>query len=1115
MINGEVTTSEHFTDSGDLLIDQEISDLLGGAVTESNPWEVERTIRQRIDRLKKELPEKPGNQEVIDLLETNGLVRIDRLKTLEAYEQLATESERWQEVIDLVHERALVDQSNEAVRALLMPFFVRLNLVVSESIEADGAFGPKVDRRELVFLAKQRLLEQLITAFRVFPPPSVSYGRRRATIGSLIQHAVGARQPEGLALTVNRFVEKVKPELLARQLELQQQIPTLEPADIIAVVGELTSPDEESILTAPIDRPPSPEFLNQPAPIIDFVVPKLQLPSIPPPATVTNLLEGLEDEPSSPQPPRVALETLQPEALPATPVEEPILTAPIEPPLPEFFNQTAPTLELDTPKLELPPSPPVPGMKELLEEFEDEPPQSEPSRLSYETLQSEPLSVTADAPRLVPPVESTEAGLPFPSKSPALAEQRAQIQPVESIKPPRPPTGRQFFIRTRKALATAFNRRTRALMLAGLIGGTSLIFRKEIGQSVGPLAQELRMKLQPKLASPESVYQELTQPISEPVRIERSQLIEDKAFVTPGSVVHTTDLLYRINQLSNELFDGHAKPNPETLVKYRNTVKLLESAKEVWPQAVRFRFVNEDNKLTLEPLDWQENVKIKQDVQADITVVGGEIESIVGAISAAKVGQRTVLLYLQGKLGGLNSDTGANLAYFDGMNRKNVHPPVELVEIFQEGLHMSPTNIISIPNNDLEQKLLAFLKKKYPTITLVPTRTFNSIHVATGLSGQHQLVTEEGVRLTGKVLDTHPEAIVAEKMGLPISPETINLSYGLVFDVNGLNPELMVQSAKTKPFHPDRILEKMGIDKTVLQRHPELQSLYDRAVKADGTGTFREGEASFGYQGLSQGFQFYMKLRQYREANPTTRIALERLNVSRVLDGFNIAHHENNRLTLNSISYRGDMWHGKRVLQGDHNLYRDPQFGSIRDIEAPALRDYFRLVYDNSRISIGIPPELYVRQQSSHVQTLAPRTLNEMSIEPKGDPYNSFLYGFDLRGYRQRDAWDKTGILINKAYNIAHGKPFYSQGSARHAITKIPGLYVVNKNSLEQETYGATRLQQALALDIRAAVTALPQNKIELVAAHFRTDSPYLQVKFNPLGPLVAALPRPVLRRPI
>jgi len=524
----------------------------------------------------------------------------------------------------------------------------------------------------------------------------------------------------------------------------------------------------------------------------------------------------------------------------------------------------------------------------------------------------------------------------------------------------------------------------------------------------------------------------LSLPVLEIPSYREDEIIMDETFIYPGSKLATADLLRRIDTLTKELFGENSRPSAELTERYLNTVNLLRSAKQKYPQCPEFQVTQIDNRISLEPINWQEKIEVKREENADILIAGGELESLAAAIRAAKEGKKVILLY-QGALGGLSSDSGGNMRYFDAVD---VETTEEQSELLHKALGMPPDNLWSIPDNASE-KLLSYLEENYPSISLVKTN-LDALHIEKENERISAVITQEGIKIIPSVvLDTDPEAVISEKAGLPLTIETPNLAYGCVFDLEGIDASTIEKLKNPEALEPKNIFRLLGINSVeeFLASHPELKDLSKKLEKDRYKDTKSNRYIAWGFVGLAEAYKLYMAALEALSVGPQKE-ALAKLNSQRIVDGFNVAFHENNKATFNSLSYRFE----KVIRQGRHNTSQFP----LVITDAYYFEDFLRKLSENNNVKIRLPKELYVRQSTFSILTIHPYNREDFfNLDP-----NSLMmsYPLDARGETARHPWDEAGARVyeeasqieNPSWNI---KP-------QSAATEIPNLFVVSKNSI-------------------------------------------------------------------
>lgn len=539
-----------------------------------------------------------------------------------------------------------------------------------------------------------------------------------------------------------------------------------------------------------------------------------------------------------------------------------------------------------------------------------------------------------------------------------------------------------------------------------------------------------------------------------------NELLLDETYVHAGSELYTQDIEFRVDRLTRMLQEGGPDVREEFGEQYTNTIKLLLSGKSRWPQAVKFKMVSSRDGLRIEPIDYSSDIEITESKEADVVVVGGELESITTAIEADNQGRSVTMVYA-GPLGGLSADNGGNMRFFDAVT--SVGMTAAQQEVMQ-ALDMTEGNYWSIPDH-VHEKLAAHLAQKRPNITLVATDTYNSLHITSdsteGRPTIKEIVTEEGVQVGGNYfIDTEPEAVLADKLGLPSDVETPNIAYGLVIDLVGVEAEdldsLTEESARLRP---EAIMEYAGISPEVLANNPKLQASYNNLQAAFAKTTHLDNQyCSWGYAALGKGYTFYMQC-QEAVATGKEKGQITNLNEQRRMDGFNVAHREGS-VTLNSISYH----FSKRIKQHDHDIQKDPEFVDIRTVEKQHLTEYFRYVTGKKDVGVRLPNQLYVRQAAASYKTATKYGPDAFQTVDESKPVKdelSMRYHVDLREAVPRDEYDEVLSKIQKVGD-EKGLAEWKINPATAYSGDISNLFLVNKSAAENEFVGNLRIIQNL-----------------------------------------------------
>lgn len=546
-----------------------------------------------------------------------------------------------------------------------------------------------------------------------------------------------------------------------------------------------------------------------------------------------------------------------------------------------------------------------------------------------------------------------------------------------------------------------------------------------------------------------------------PGATEHTPMVSDPDFLCPGKPVYSRDLLFRLDRLRRAADDMAEGPERE---RYRRTIQLAEEARRAWPQVTRFQVEADGQGMTLSPLDWDPQPRIARELKTRLAVVGGELESIIIAMAAADRGWPVVLVYA-GPLGGLCSDTGGNLRYFDG--EPFLPRPPEQLRLFRDALGMAANNFWALPPG-ISGRLERYLRSYYAkSITLLRTATYNSLHVEMRADALTGIVTGEGTRVVAKTyIDTEPEGRVGEKAGLTPSVITPNLSYGLVFDVEGLRASDWMHL----PAHvtPERVCAMAGMSLGDLPgdsaAHRSAEAMR-RMSATERTHIFTN--TRFGYSTLAEGFNLFMQCRGLRDTNP----ALRWLNKARCTSGFNISI-AGGLATFNSVSYHLVA----SVLQEDHDLRQSEQLRPLTKVEQPGLRDYLASFFQDRNVRVVFPPQFYVRKASAVFAMAHPygsQDFLNLMPRPNGDGL-WMSYAMDLRDLRPRDDIERASMLDFEGF--AGGRRTWGcRGSA--AKTAVGNLYLVSKSAMPARYYGGMRILQNLINTGAALVNDLVRSK--------------------------------------
>ncbi len=525
--------------------------------------------------------------------------------------------------------------------------------------------------------------------------------------------------------------------------------------------------------------------------------------------------------------------------------------------------------------------------------------------------------------------------------------------------------------------------------------------------------------------------------------ISRQPVEIDAELLAPGQLVCSRDLMYLRTKYQRALRSENWAPRRNRAQLMQNTIEFIGDVRRRYPQVTFYRCAGNSKKLRLIPVRWEESIHVKKTLDTDVTVVGAELSSLATAIAAAERGFRVVVLYA-GPLGGLSSDTGGNLRFFDNI-APTTHPQAQHI-LFRQGLRIS--NWTAIPL-DVDSRLAEYLAQKYAgRITLIKTASYDSIHVNRQGNNLRDVLTQEGCRIRSRrYIDMDPEARVTEKRGVAMDTDTQHLSYGLVFDVIGLSAADWEALSSHAKLSADTLMTLAGVSLSEVLAKPDSARSYKLLQRKLQHDFCRDGGCyRYGYSALAQGFNFYMQCRGIAE--PQNR-DLRWLNSRRCVSGFNIGVYKD-FANFNSVSYK----FRKSYLQQSHSLHSDTEFAPICHTEAPALQDYFRYVTGNSMLTVRIPDQFYIRSASAFFKTLHPYEPGEFNHE-SGSGYRTF-YPMDLRDLSARDRY--SWRTIERYIKIARGKHLWSCRPSA-TTTSVQNLYIVNKCGVTPAFFGGQRIE--------------------------------------------------------
>lgn len=538
----------------------------------------------------------------------------------------------------------------------------------------------------------------------------------------------------------------------------------------------------------------------------------------------------------------------------------------------------------------------------------------------------------------------------------------------------------------------------------------------------------------------------------EDLNLPMEEVAADPHFVYPGSRLSSRDLLFRADRLERAERD---RPSalPEVRRKRFLTRDLLVAARFEWPQAVRFRLDATSGMLHVRPVDAPLPVRDRRSYRADVAVVGGELESVVAAMIAADAGFRVLLLYA-GPLGGLSSDAGGNLRYFDGS--QTAPRPAAQRRLMHEGLGMTTDNLWALPDS-VSARLQQYLEKRYGArIRVLPTRSYNSLLVEREGGGISGIQTEEGAWIRAdRYLDTDPEARLSEKAGLSLDLETPSLAAGLVFNVQGLALEGWRRLDSFHRRSPGEIASLAGAAASPAPGKPTTEALEKLRRVRSRDRPRRTRHTAYGYSTLGEAFHLFMLSKAERLAEregPGRRLAAIRsLNEVRVTSGFNVSL--NGSPAFNSLSYRFPV----PLLQHDHEISEE-RFRAFREVEGPGIQEFLRRVTGNPGLVVRLPRQFYVRKASAFVRT---RWSYSASAFRSGSLSGWWMsYPMDFRGLQPMDRGEAYQLRA-LFFGGSLGRPAW-RCLPETSVTEVSNLWSINKCSVTPRYFGGLRILQNL-----------------------------------------------------
>ncbi len=514
-------------------------------------------------------------------------------------------------------------------------------------------------------------------------------------------------------------------------------------------------------------------------------------------------------------------------------------------------------------------------------------------------------------------------------------------------------------------------------------------------------------------------------------------ILADPVFLTAGSPICSRDLAYMATFCDRMIAAGKDGDS-----KYENTSEIAKEALKTNPQTTRFEFNKANGRFWLSPVG-PIPVKPTRKVDAQIAIVGGEMSALCTAVEAADQGYEVAILY-SGPLGGISADNGANLRYFDVMP-KTSHP-IGQKKIWR---YLKVPGYCALPTG-LSKKLEKFFNEKYwKNVQLIKTSSYDDMVARMGSRNLKEIDTPEKISVRADLfIDMDPESRLAEKCGIKMTTDTPQLSYGLVFDLVGIQDKDWKPLGDRKLVAPEAIAKRAGVDLAKIETN---NAAFDsmRLLRKENARSYNLVGNSYrlGYTALAQGYDFYMRC--LGVARPSDK-NLAWLNAHRCVSGFNISSNPKDIATVNSISYKIK----QSILQHSHSLSEGSQFKPIRECEIPSLQRYFRWVTGNGKLTVRMPEQLYVRRASAFFETDDPYVKAEFN-KPSKSPYHTY-YPMDLRDLHPRDqlSWPFIKDYVKKA-KFSH----FWDCKPSATRTAIENLFLVNRSAATPIFYGGQRIE--------------------------------------------------------
>jgi hypothetical protein len=513
-----------------------------------------------------------------------------------------------------------------------------------------------------------------------------------------------------------------------------------------------------------------------------------------------------------------------------------------------------------------------------------------------------------------------------------------------------------------------------------------------------------------------------------------SEVLLDGDILAVGQVANTRDLNQRADELEWRLQTG--SPSDPKRPRMIATARLIESAIKANPQCLRFRLQGAGGAVSLEPVDTLPSATGPES-RFDVVVIGGEVESIVLATALAERSV-SVCLVVAGPLGGLCSDSGGNLRFFDGY-WDTPRPPLQK-RLFSSALGMR--GFVCLPT-DMDARIAAYLSENFPKLRVERIKSYEELFVELDAQSLKHIVLPSGETLKAACfVDSDPEARVAEKSGLAYSTLTPNLPYGMVFDVTGISkPDLLSPSIRERTT-PEAIQRFAGGDAAT----PLAKKSLDKLTK-DAQSDFAHDRGAYllGFKALAEGFNLYMQIR----ASDGTETSL--FNRARRMSGFNVAFN-GSVANFNSISYALPF----TLLQHAHDLHSDSRLREDVAAEADGLQTYLRYALNLPDLQVRIPSQFYVRKSTARFTTKHPYVRRDFGSKSSVSGGAWMSYPMDYRSILPRNSRERE--QFNRLFWSS--ERVFWECRPNVCETTIGNLYLLNKCMLTPEFSGATRILQ-------------------------------------------------------